>query len=98
MSKAICCLLGLSLTGCSHDYAPTPDEPAEHIFKSACLECHKPANNNSVFQLKPENANSTYISHKIQNGSLLMPAFPRFTAHDVAKTSHYVLEHSATLQ
>lgn len=98
MRKAACCLLGLSLLGCSNDYAPEPETRAEHIFNSACLECHKPANNTSIFQLKPENANSAYITKKIQQGSFLMPAFPKFTEQDLAKLSNYLLQNSETLE
>lgn len=98
MRKTACYLLGLSLMGCNNDYAPNPDAQAEHIFNSACLECHKPANNTSLFQLKPENANIAYITHKIQKGSFLMPAFPKFSEQDLAKLSHYLLEHSETLE
>ena len=98
MPKAACYLFVLCLMGCSNDYTPSPDAQAEHIFNSACLECHRPANNTSLFQLKPENANLTYISRKIQQGSFLMPAFPNFSEQDLAKLSQYLLEHSETLE
>lgn len=98
MRKTACCLLGLSLLGCSNDYVPAPEAQAEHIFNSACLECHKPANNTSIFRLKPENANANYIANKIQKGSFLMPAFSKFSEQDLAKLSTYLLEHSETLE
>ena len=98
MARAACYLLGLCLMGCSNDYTPSPDTEAAHIFDSACLKCHKPANNTSLFQLKPENASLSYISAKIRQGSFLMPAFPNFSEQDLAKLSQYVLEQSETLE
>ena len=98
MRIAVLCLLGLSLIGCSNNYAPDPEAKADYIFNTACLECHKPANNTSLFQLKPENANTAYITTKIQKGSFLMPAFPKFSESDLNKLSQYLLEQSETLE
>ncbi len=84
----------LSLSACSKDYSPAPQASGEQIFAAACAECHKPANNGSLYQLKPEHANLAYISEKIGKGSWLMPAFNRLSADDLLKISTYALEHS----
>ena len=83
------------LSACSKDYTPDPQASGEQIFQTACAECHKPAPNGSLYQLKPENAHVAYISEKVSKGSWLMPAFNQLSAEDLTKISAYALEHSA---
>ncbi|MDD1621760.1 MAG: cytochrome c [Methylococcaceae bacterium] len=83
------------LAGCSREYAPDSQATGEQIFQSACLECHKPATNGSIYTLKARNANVAFIADKVHGGSLLMPSFPNMKADDLTKVSTYALEHSA---
>jgi cytochrome c551 len=86
------------LAGCSREYAPDSQATGEQIFQVACLECHKPAANGSIYTLKAKNANAAYIGDKVHGGSLLMPSFPNIKADDLAKISAYALEHSAVVE
>jgi len=88
----------LLLAGCSREYAPDSQATGEQIFQAACLECHKPAANGSIYTLKAKNANAGYIADKVHGGSLLMPSFPKMKADDLTKISTYALEHSAVVQ
>ena len=89
-------LIGALLTAvaCSRDYRPEPQATGEQIFQAACSECHKPANNGSLFSLTTEKDNLTYLSEKVSQGSWLMPAFKQFNSDDLIKISTYVMEHS----
>jgi len=83
------------LDGCSREYAPDSSASGEQIYQAACLECHKPAANGSIYTLKAKNANAAYIAEKVHGGSLLMPSFPNLKSDDLTKISIYALEHSA---
>lgn len=82
------------LSACSRDYAPDSKASGGQIYREACMECHKPAANGSIYILKAQNANSDYISAKVKNGSMLMPSFPHMTNADLGKISQFVLEYS----
>jgi len=84
----------LALVACSRDYHPEPQATGEQIFQAACAECHKPANNGSLFSLTTEKDNLAYLNQKISQGSWLMPAFKQFSSDDLTKISTYVMEHS----
>ncbi|MEY4210079.1 MAG: hypothetical protein RLZ92_458 [Pseudomonadota bacterium] len=84
----------LTLAACSRDYSPEPQATGEQIFQAACAECHKPANNGSLFSLTTEKDNLAYLSQKISQGSWLMPGFKQFNSDDLTKISTYVMEHS----
>jgi len=84
----------LFLDACSRQYAPDSQASGEQIYRSACLECHKPAPNGSIFMLKAKQANLAYIGGKIHNGSLLMPSFPHMNAADLKKVSMYALQYT----
>lgn len=86
------------LAGCSREYAPDSRASGEQIYQAACLECHKPAANGSIYTLKAKNANAAYIAEKVRGGSLLMPAFPNMKTDDLTKISTYALEHSAVAE
>jgi cytochrome c551 len=86
------------LAGCSREYAPDSQATGERIFQAACLECHKPGANGSIYTLKAKNANAAYIADKVHGGSLLMPSFPNMKAEDLAKISTYALENSAVVE
>jgi len=86
------------LNGCSREYAPDSGASGEQIYRAACMECHKPADNGSIYSLKAKNANIAYITGKVSAGSLLMPSFPNMKADDLAKISTYALEHSAVAE
>jgi hypothetical protein len=81
-------------TACTRDYAPNSDMNGEQIYQAACFECHKPANNGSIYFLKTQQANIYFISNKIKFGSLLMPSFPNLGSAKLSKISHFVLEHA----
>lgn len=96
MTQSLFIIAGLILlVGCSREYAPDSRATGEQIFQAACLECHKPGANGSIYMLKAKNANTAYISEKVRAGSLLMPSFPKLKADDLLKISTYALEHSA---
>ena len=82
------------ICACSRDYAPNGKADGGQIYREACMECHKPAANGSIYILKTQNANTDYISAKVKNGSLLMPSFPHMTNADLGKISLYALEYS----
>ena len=82
------------LVACSREYAPDNNASGEDIYKAACLQCHKPAHNGSIFMLKAEKANKAYIGAKVQYGSLLMPSFPNITGKSLDKLSNFALEQS----
>lgn len=84
----------LTLAACSRDYSPEPQATGEQIFQATCAECHKPANNGSLFSLNAEKDNLAYLNQKIGQGSWLMPAFKQFNSDDLTKISTYVMEHS----
>ncbi len=95
MTKSLFIFAGfILLAGCSREYAPDSQATGEQIFQAACMECHKPGANGSVYTLKAKNANTAYISDKVQGGSLLMPSFPNMKADDLVKISTYALERS----
>lgn len=99
MTQALFILTALILlAGCSREYAPDSHATGEQIFQAACVECHKPAANGSIYTLKAKNANAAYIADKIHGGSLLMPSFPNMKAEDLAKISAYAFEHSAVAE
>jgi mono/diheme cytochrome c family protein len=92
-------LIGLMLLtpACSRDYTPKPSETAEQIFQAACAECHAAENPdapNMIFTLDSNNANSTYIAHKVHSGSFMMPKFPNIKGKKMSRLSDYVLDHS----
>ena len=89
-----CLLFVLLLTACSREYTPEKQATGEQIYQAACHECHKPANNGSIFILKAENANKAYITVKVKLGSLLMPSFPNMKSDDLNKIGDFALEHS----
>lgn len=84
----------LILAACSRDYSPEPQATGEQIFQATCAECHKPANNGSLFSLNAEKDNLAYLNQKISQGSWLMPGFKQFSSDDLTKISTYVMEHS----
>ena len=84
----------LTLAACSRDYSPQPQATGEQIFQATCAECHKAANNGSLFSLSAEKDNLAYLNQKISQGSWLMPAFKQFSNEDLTKISTYVMEHS----
>ena len=86
------------LEGCSREYSPDSRATGEQIYQAACMECHKPAANGSIYTLKAKNANAAYIAEKVHGGSLLMPSFPNMNTGDLAKISTYALEHSAVAE
>lgn len=88
----------LLLAACSRDYAPDAGTDGAQIYRAACLECHKPAANGSIFILPAAHANVAYIADKIHNGSWLMPAFPGIKAEALHKISVYALEYSDTAE
>ncbi|MGZ4958546.1 MAG: c-type cytochrome [Methylomonas sp.] len=99
MIKSLFLFAGLVLlAACSRPYAPDSQATGEQIFQAACLECHKPGANGSLFMLKAKNATTAYIAEKVQAGSLLMPSFPNMKADDLLKVSTYALEHSAVVE
>ncbi len=99
MTQALFLFTALILVvGCSREYAPDSHATGEQIFQAACLECHKPASNGSIYILKTKNANAAYIADKVHGGSLLMPSFPNMKADDLTKVSTYALEHSAVAE
>lgn len=99
MTKSLFIFAGfILLAGCSRQYAPDTQATGEQIFQAACLECHKPGANGSLFMLKEKNATTAYITEKVQAGSLLMPSFPNLKADDLLKVSTYALEHSAVVE
>ncbi|MFM8342805.1 MAG: c-type cytochrome [Methylomonas sp.] len=77
----------LTLAACSRDYRPEPQATGEQIFQAACAECHKPANNGSLFSLTTEKDNLAYLNQKISQGSWLMPAFKQFSSDGLTKIS-----------
>lgn len=84
----------LMLAACSREYTPADTATGEQIYRAACMECHKPAANGSIYTLKTENASAAYIAAKVHSGSLLMPSFPNLKTDDLAKISTYALENS----
>ncbi len=98
MTKLLFLFAGLILlAGCSREYVPDSQATGDQIFQAACLECHKPGANGSIFMLKAKNANTAYIAEKVQGGSLMMPSFPNMKADDLLKIGTYALEHSAVV-
>lgn len=86
----------LLLSACSRDYAPPPEASGEQMYLAACAECHKADENGAIFHLAEQNANATYVAHKVRSGSIMMPAFPNIKAEDFKKLSAYVLANSRT--
>ena len=84
----------LLVGACSRDYAPEANASGEQIYRAACMECHAPAANGSIFILSGDHANAGYIAAQIKNGSLLMPAFPKLSSDDLLKISSFAMEHS----
>lgn len=99
MSKSLCMLGALiALSGCAREYAPDSQATGEQIYQAACMECHKPTANGSVYTLKAKYANAGYIEEKVRGGSLLMPSFPNIKTDDLTKISTYVLVHSVIVE
>lgn len=99
MTQSLYIFAGLILlAGCSREYTPDSQATGEQIFQAACLECHKPGANGSIYTLKAKHANAAHISEKVRAGSLLMPSFPKLKDDDLLKISTYALEHSAVIE
>ena len=94
MARLTAWLALLALSACSRQYSPDTRADAAQIYREACLECHKPAANGSIFLLAADQATLAYISAKVRYGSWLMPAFPKLSAADLLKISAYALEYS----
>ena len=87
----------LLIAGCTRDYMPESGTSGELIFKSACVECHNTAVKDApgmLFTLYSNKATPTYISHKVHNGSLMMPKFPNIKDREMQALSEYVLDRS----
>jgi len=46
------------------------------------------------WSINPKNINARYIAHKVNAGSLTMPAFPNIQGESMRKLSEYVLQHN----
>jgi len=87
----------LSLTACSDDYVPRATSPGRTIYLEACARCHsgEPENPKMYYwSINPKNINARYIAHKVNAGSLTMPAFPNIQGESMRKLSEYVLQHN----
>jgi len=97
--KPVYLILGIAtlMSACSKtsDYAPQPGETASQIFQAACVECHADAAP-KIFELAADTANVETISAKINQGNLMMPAFPEIKGEKLKALSEYILSNSAT--
>jgi mono/diheme cytochrome c family protein len=82
------------LNSCSKDYSPSEKSTGESMYQTACVQCHKKDDNGIIFAFDPENANVTYITERVKNGSLMMPKFPNIKDDQLKKLSDYVLKNS----
>jgi len=46
------------------------------------------------WSINSKNINARYIAHKVNTGSLTMPAFPNIQGESMRKLSEYVLQHN----
>lgn len=99
MHKVSVLTVMVMLSACSSDYQPAASANGETIFKEVCAECHQPENPavpQVIFTLHAKIANPTYITHKVQGGSLLMPKFKKITGSKMRSLAEYVLNHTVT--
>ncbi len=87
----------LSLAACSDDYTPRGSSPGRTIYLEACARCHsgEPENPKIYYwSINPKNINARYIAHKVNAGSLTMPAFPNIQGESMRKLGEFVLQHN----
>ena len=87
------------LSGCSgsKDYTPAAGASGKDIFAQACIGCHASINETELttfWEITAENANAAYVTGKITQGSMRMPAFPNIKGAELAAITTFVLEHN----
>ncbi len=97
--KSVYLILGIVVltSACSKtsDYAPQSGDTAIQIFQAACVECHADAAP-KIFELAADKKNVEAISAKINQGNMMMPAFPGIKGEKLKALSEYILANSAT--
>lgn len=82
------------LTGCGgkEEYTPAAGMSGEKIFQEACSRCHStPAD----LKLAPEQIRPKAIIEKVQNGSMMMPAYPNIQGAELDALAEYVSQNAS---
>lgn len=98
MIKKLLLTIGVTVlaTACTDDYQATAGASGKATFDAACVNCHKPLEDNADkhFELTADKRNVAYVSEKVTSGSLRMPKFPNVQGAELAALSEYVVAHS----
>ncbi len=100
MKKILCVAAAVVvLSGCSgsKDYTPAAGAAGKDIFAQACVGCHTSINETELttfWEMTAENINAAYVSAKITQGSMRMPAFPNIKGAELETITTFVLEHN----
>ncbi len=88
--------LVLLAAGCSktNDYTPAAGVASADVFKAICADCHQADGNGKYFELTGEKATAEAIATRINEGNMMMPAFPNIQGEALTGLSNYVLENS----
>jgi len=97
--QMLCVAAAVVLSGCSgsKDYTPAAGASGKDIFAQACVGCHSSINETELttfWEITAENANVTYVSEKIAQGSIRMPSFPNIKGAELEAIATFVLEHN----
>jgi mono/diheme cytochrome c family protein len=92
-------LLLLTLSGCSKKEQNLPKSAkGEEIFRHACLSCHQPGPNGSIFQISTQKNNLSFFREHIRSGSWVMPAFPQLSDDELNKVADYALSQAEIIE